>query len=181
MIFFHSVNPIDLKISSIPASTQQKLSRVCCFCTNEVLSTGGYFLCLDYNNFISIFLYIFFIWCINSAHSGTGNINLLSSFIITLSHGCYCFALIHTCISLQQIFPYIHSHIYMAIHTYMAILTYMAIHTCIHSHTYIHGHIYIHGHTYMVMVFRAVVLSSLLYACETWTLYSRDVKQLEKF
>ena len=32
-----------------------------------------------------------------------------------------------------------------------------------------------------VMVFRAVVLSTLLYACETWTLYSRDVKQLEKF
>ena len=31
------------------------------------------------------------------------------------------------------------------------------------------------------MVFRAVVLSTLLYACETWTLYSRDVKQLEKF
>ena len=29
-----------------------------------------------------------------------------------------------------------------------------------------------------VMVFRAVVLSTLLYACET---YSRDVKQLEKF
>ena len=32
-----------------------------------------------------------------------------------------------------------------------------------------------------VMVFRAVVLSTLLYACETWTLYSRDVKQLKKF
>ena len=32
-----------------------------------------------------------------------------------------------------------------------------------------------------VMVFRAVVLSTLLYACETWTLYSRDVKQPEKF
>ena len=32
-----------------------------------------------------------------------------------------------------------------------------------------------------VVVFRAVVLSTLLYACETWTLYSRDVKQLEKF
>ena len=32
-----------------------------------------------------------------------------------------------------------------------------------------------------VIIFRAVVLSTLLYACETWTLYSRDVKQLEKF
>ena len=31
------------------------------------------------------------------------------------------------------------------------------------------------------MVFRAVVLSTLLYACETWTLYSRDVKQRAKF
>ena len=32
-----------------------------------------------------------------------------------------------------------------------------------------------------VMVLRAVVLSTLLYACETRTIYSRDVKQLEKF
>ncbi|XP_076031931.1 uncharacterized protein LOC143019835 [Oratosquilla oratoria] len=31
------------------------------------------------------------------------------------------------------------------------------------------------------MVFRAVVLSTLLYACETWTLYKRDIKRLESF
>ena len=31
------------------------------------------------------------------------------------------------------------------------------------------------------MIFQAVVLSTLLYACETWMIYSRDVKQLEKF
>lgn len=32
-----------------------------------------------------------------------------------------------------------------------------------------------------VMVFRAVVLSTLLYGCETWTLYRRDIKLLERF
>ncbi|XP_063595256.1 uncharacterized protein LOC134772232 [Penaeus indicus] len=32
-----------------------------------------------------------------------------------------------------------------------------------------------------VMVFRAVVLSTLLYACETWTTYRRDLKKLESF
>jgi len=32
-----------------------------------------------------------------------------------------------------------------------------------------------------IMVFRAVVLSTLLYACETWTLYRRDIKRLESF
>jgi len=31
------------------------------------------------------------------------------------------------------------------------------------------------------MVFRAVVLSTLLYACETWTLYRRDIKRRESF
>ncbi|XP_076045863.1 uncharacterized protein LOC143028112 [Oratosquilla oratoria] len=31
------------------------------------------------------------------------------------------------------------------------------------------------------MVLRAVVLSTLLYACETWTLYKRDIKRLENF
>ena len=32
-----------------------------------------------------------------------------------------------------------------------------------------------------IMVFRAVVLSTLLYACETWTLYRRDIRRLERF
>ena len=32
-----------------------------------------------------------------------------------------------------------------------------------------------------IMVFRAVVLSTLFYACETWTLYRRDIKRLERF
>ncbi|XP_076066164.1 uncharacterized protein LOC143039802 [Oratosquilla oratoria] len=32
-----------------------------------------------------------------------------------------------------------------------------------------------------IMVFRAVVLSTLLYACKTWTLYKRDIKRLESF
>jgi len=32
-----------------------------------------------------------------------------------------------------------------------------------------------------ITVFRAVVLSTLLYACETWTLYRRDIKPLENF
>ena len=32
-----------------------------------------------------------------------------------------------------------------------------------------------------IMVFRAVVLSTLLYACETWTLYRRDIKRIESF
>ncbi|XP_076049342.1 uncharacterized protein LOC143030020 [Oratosquilla oratoria] len=32
-----------------------------------------------------------------------------------------------------------------------------------------------------IMVFRSVVLSTLLYVCETWTLYKRDVKRLESF
>lgn len=32
-----------------------------------------------------------------------------------------------------------------------------------------------------IMVFRAVVLSTLLYACETWTLYRSDIKNLERF
>ena len=32
-----------------------------------------------------------------------------------------------------------------------------------------------------IMVFRAVVLSTLLCACETWTLYRRDIKPLENF
>ena len=32
-----------------------------------------------------------------------------------------------------------------------------------------------------IMVFRAVVLSTLLYACETWTLYRRQIKRLEQF
>ncbi|XP_045101450.1 uncharacterized protein LOC123498409 [Portunus trituberculatus] len=32
-----------------------------------------------------------------------------------------------------------------------------------------------------IMVFRAVVLSTLLYACETWTLYRNDIKNLERF
>ena len=31
------------------------------------------------------------------------------------------------------------------------------------------------------MVFRAVVLSTLLYACETWTLYRRDIQRRESF
>lgn len=30
-------------------------------------------------------------------------------------------------------------------------------------------------------VYNAVVISSLLYGCETWTLYRRHVKQLEQF
>ena len=30
-------------------------------------------------------------------------------------------------------------------------------------------------------VYRAVVLSSLLFGCETWTVYKRHLKQLEKF
>ena len=30
-------------------------------------------------------------------------------------------------------------------------------------------------------VYRAVVLSSLLYGCETWTIYRRHLKQLERF
>lgn len=32
-----------------------------------------------------------------------------------------------------------------------------------------------------IMVFKAVVLSTLLYACETWTLYRDDIKSLERF
>ncbi|XP_076041877.1 uncharacterized protein LOC143025756 [Oratosquilla oratoria] len=32
-----------------------------------------------------------------------------------------------------------------------------------------------------IMVFRAVVLSTLMYACETWTLYKREVKRIESF
>ncbi|XP_076042109.1 uncharacterized protein LOC143026007 [Oratosquilla oratoria] len=32
-----------------------------------------------------------------------------------------------------------------------------------------------------IMVFRAVVLSALQYACKTWTLYKRDIKRLESF
>jgi len=32
-----------------------------------------------------------------------------------------------------------------------------------------------------IMLFRAVVLSALLYACETWTFYRRDIKGLESF
>ena len=32
-----------------------------------------------------------------------------------------------------------------------------------------------------IMVFRAVVLSTLLYACETWTLYRKDIQSLERF
>ncbi|XP_076033004.1 uncharacterized protein LOC143020466 [Oratosquilla oratoria] len=32
-----------------------------------------------------------------------------------------------------------------------------------------------------VMVYNAVIVSTLLYACETWTLYSRDLKKLEQF
>ena len=32
-----------------------------------------------------------------------------------------------------------------------------------------------------IMVFRAADLSPLLYACETWTLYRRDIKPLESF
>ena len=32
-----------------------------------------------------------------------------------------------------------------------------------------------------IMVFRAVVLSTLLYACEAWTLYRSDIKRLESF
>ncbi|XP_068220194.1 uncharacterized protein [Palaemon carinicauda] len=35
--------------------------------------------------------------------------------------------------------------------------------------------------TTKIMVFRAVVLSTLLYACETWTLYRNDIKPLEHF
>ncbi|XP_076028446.1 uncharacterized protein LOC143017542 [Oratosquilla oratoria] len=31
------------------------------------------------------------------------------------------------------------------------------------------------------MVFRAIVLSTLLYACETWTLYRSDIQSLEQF
>lgn len=32
-----------------------------------------------------------------------------------------------------------------------------------------------------VMVYKAVVVSTLLYACETWTIYSKDLKKLEQF
>lgn len=32
-----------------------------------------------------------------------------------------------------------------------------------------------------VMVYNAIIVSTLLYACETWTLYSRDLKKLEQF
>ena len=32
-----------------------------------------------------------------------------------------------------------------------------------------------------IMVFKAIVLSTLLYACETWTLYKNDIKILERF
>ncbi|XP_076061565.1 uncharacterized protein LOC143037317 [Oratosquilla oratoria] len=32
-----------------------------------------------------------------------------------------------------------------------------------------------------IMVFKAVVLSTLLYACETWTLYRSDIQNLERF
>ena len=35
--------------------------------------------------------------------------------------------------------------------------------------------------TTKLMVFRAVVISTLLYACETWTLYRSDIKILERF
>ena len=35
--------------------------------------------------------------------------------------------------------------------------------------------------TTKIMVFKAVVLSTLLYACETWTLYRSDIKDLERF
>ena len=35
--------------------------------------------------------------------------------------------------------------------------------------------------TTKLKIYRAVVLSSLLYGCETWTLYRRHIKQLEKF
>ena len=35
--------------------------------------------------------------------------------------------------------------------------------------------------TTKIMVFKAVVLSTLLYACETWTLYRSDIKVLERF
>ena len=35
--------------------------------------------------------------------------------------------------------------------------------------------------TTKIMVFKAVVLSTLLYACETWTLYRSDMKDLERF
>lgn len=32
-----------------------------------------------------------------------------------------------------------------------------------------------------LMVYQAVVISTLLYGCETWTLYRRDIKKLERF
>ncbi|XP_068238396.1 uncharacterized protein [Palaemon carinicauda] len=32
-----------------------------------------------------------------------------------------------------------------------------------------------------VMVYNAIIVSTLLYACETWTLYRRDLKKLEQF
>ncbi|KAK3882952.1 hypothetical protein Pcinc_012706 [Petrolisthes cinctipes] len=32
-----------------------------------------------------------------------------------------------------------------------------------------------------IMVFQAIVLSTLLYACETWTLYRSDIQSLERF
>ena len=32
-----------------------------------------------------------------------------------------------------------------------------------------------------IIVIQAIVLSTLLYACETWTLYRRDMKRLESF
>lgn len=32
-----------------------------------------------------------------------------------------------------------------------------------------------------IMVYRAIVLSTLLYACDTWTLYRSDIKSLERF
>ncbi|XP_070000282.1 uncharacterized protein [Penaeus vannamei] len=35
-------------------------------------------------------------------------------------------------------------------------------------------------HTKM-MVYKTIIVSTLLYACETWTLYSRDLKKLEQF
>lgn len=32
-----------------------------------------------------------------------------------------------------------------------------------------------------LMVYQAIVISTLLYGCETWTLYRRDIKKLERF
>ena len=32
-----------------------------------------------------------------------------------------------------------------------------------------------------IKVYKAVVLTSLLYGCETWTLYKKHIKQLERF